>query len=251
MDYEVYLLEQLNKVKNSLQMDDIVIEIAEEQSFVKMDKLTPDTIYVVVKYLESDLTWYDKTTPIQLIILSEQDSLDKAKIIFNKFANDKNWEVIISGTTYMKTQYNSPVVLNNYAEVSFGYRSVLFMSGVLITMENVVDVTEVKIDNKDVKPLGFTLSYAMATNTQQKVGEGIASSVKTVSTLSIAMTIPLISCDLVTKVINIINESLFGNDNFTVAFSLGTAISKNMKLTSAQINTAPDAVPSLNLGFTR
>lgn len=257
-NFETHLIAGLNHAKNALRLldienelkfDDITIKISEEQNFAKMNKLTPDTVYVVIKYLSSDIQWYSKTTPIQLLVLSEQDSLERAKMILDKFTIDNNWEAIIDGTTYIKAQYSSPVVLNNYVEVSYGYRSVLYVSGTLSIMENIVDVKNVKIDNNEVKPLSFSLSYVMSTNTQAKSAEAIANSVKTVSTFSISMSIPMVDSDLVDKVMDILGEVKTGNDTFAVSFNCGIAISKNMKLTSAQIITAPNAVPSLNLGF--
>jgi len=252
-DFESHLFNKLTAAAVELGYDDITIYVSEEQNFAKMDKFTPDTIYVVIRYLSSSIEYYAETMPIQLLVLSEQNSLEKAQTILGKFANENNWAVITEGGTYIKQQYNSPVVLNNYVEVAYGYRSVLYVTGTLYIMENVVDVTDVTIDNEELKPLSFNISYSMSTNTQQLPTEEIASSLKTVSTFAITMTLPMRELSdhpgLVTKIMQIMNEDLTGNTAFSVSFNCGLQITKTMRLISAQITTAPNQVPGLQIGF--
>ena len=263
-DFKQYLANKLAAIAVELDFrtedgkpDPVNISVANEQNFAKIEKLEPNNIYVVIKYLSSDIQYYTETMPLQILVLSEQNSLDKAKLIMNKFANENNWQVLVENGTYIKQQYNSPVVLNNYVELGFGYRSVLYVTGTLSIMENVVDVTDVKIDEDDVKPLAFNMSYSMSTNTQQLPSEEIASSMKTVSTFAITMTIPMIASDLVTKIMEIIDEQEDGNVSFDISFDCGLynqdesahPITKTMRLISAQVTTAPNQVPGLQLGF--
>lgn len=263
-DFETYLITKLNMIKDDLGLD-INIYAAVEQNFAKMEQPSPDDIYIVIKYLSSSIQFDAETMPIQILVLSEQDSLDKAKMLMNKFANDYNWQIITDNGTWIKQQYSSPVVLNNYIEVGHGYRSVLYVSGTLYIMENIVDVKNVTIDDKPVTPLSFNVSYSMSTNTQQLANVYIASSVKTVSTFALTMTIPMLESELVDKVLNILKETdntnntdidvseriqYDGNNTFNVSFVCGSVtINKNMKLISAQITTAPNQVPGLQLGF--
>lgn len=258
-DFETYLLGRLEHIKDTLTgFEDVQIFISEEQNFAKMDELTPDSIYIVIKYLSSSIEYYAETMPIQILVLSEQNSMEKAQILMNKFTETYNWNVIEENNTYIKQQYNSPVVLNNYVEVGYGYRSVLYVTGTLFIMENVVDVQNLTIDGNTVKPLSFNIAYSMSTNTQQLPDKWIATSMKTVSTFSISMSIPMIESDLVEKVLNILNEvndtesniEYNGNNDFAFSFTLGVNFSKShMKLISAQIITAPNQIPSLQLGF--
>ena len=254
MDYnfESYLLNKLLRANVELKTN-LKIYVSEEQNFAKMDKLEPDAIYVVVKYLSSSIQYYTETTPIQILVLSEQNSLDKARMLMNKYATENNWVIDEDGTTYVKHQYNSPVVLNNYVEVGYGYRSVLYVTGTLFILENIIDVSEVKIDNEAIEPLSFNMSYSMSTNTQQLPNEEIASSQKTVSTFAITMTIPMIGSTLATNIMKIIDQQETGNKEFTISFKCGLAepITKAMKLISAQITTAPNQIPGLQIGFMR
>lgn len=273
-DFERYLTEKLGNIVNVLNFTDedgnpetVNVIVTEEQLFAKMEKLIPNNIYVVIKYLSSNIEYYTETLPLQLLVLSEQNSFKKAEMIMNKFATDNNWQIIIDDGTHIKQQYNSPVVLNNFVEVDYGYRSVLYVTGTLFIMENVVDVTDVEIDDEKLKPLSFNLAYSMSTNTQQTANEEIASSLKTVSTFAITMTIPMRELKthpgLITNVMKIINETETGNKAFKVSFKCGLydrnqesqtygqtePIIKYMRLISAQIITAPNQVPSLQLGF--
>lgn len=265
-NFEDYLFNKLSRIAVELNTG-VNIYISEEQNFAKMNELEPNNVYVVIKYLSSSIEYYAETMPIQILVLSEQNSFEKAQMIMNKFANDNNWQAIVDNGTHIKQQYNSPVVLNNYVEVSYGYRSVLYVTGTLYIMENVVDVTNVKINNEDLKPLSFNISYSMSTNTQQLPNEEIASSLKTVSTFAVTLTIPMRelkdSPGLITDVMEIIDETTTGNKEFELSFNCGLynrdelsqtygqaiPIIKTMRLTSAQIITAPNQVPSLQLGF--
>lgn len=257
-DYETYLLEKLTQIKNNFAFEeDVNIFVNKEQNFAKIDKVTPNSIYIVIKYLSSSIEYYTETMPIQILVLSEQNSLEKAQMIINKFAETYNWNVIEENGTYIKQQYNSSVVLNNYVEVSYGYRSVLYITGTLFIMENVVDVKEIVIDGYGpYKPLNFNIAYSMSTNTQQLSNKQIATSRKTVSTFAITMSIPMvhidnnISDDVVSRAINILNGDENGDDAFQIEFTLDTVtFNKDMRLISVQIITAPNSVPSLQLGF--
>ena len=263
-DFEAYVFEKLSAIAVELRFEDLKIYVSEEQTFAKIDTLEPESIYVVIKYLSSDIQYYTETMPIQLLVLSEQNSLEKAKMIMNKFANDNNWHVEIDGGTYIKQQYNSPVVLSNYVEVGFGYRSTLYITGTLYIMENIIDVTDIKIDSVAIKPLNCNISYSMSTNTQQLPNIEIASSEKTVSTFAMTLTIPMRELKsepgLIRKVMSIIAEQISGNIKFKISFKCDVyetvqdvetevPVEKDMKLISAQIITAPNAVPSMQLGF--
>ena len=257
-DFESYLFNKLSNIAVGFNFEEpVTIHVSEEQNFAKMDKLTPDSIYIVIKYLSSSIEFYTETMPIQILVLSEQNSLDKTKMILEKFTEQNNWQVIEEGTSYIKQQYNSPVVLNNYVEVGHGYRSVLYVTGTLYIMENIVDVKNVKIDGHGpYKVLNFNISYSMSTNTQQLPNKKIATSVKTVSTFALTMSIPMVHPDpdreykdLVDRVIDIMKGEENGNDEFTIAFNCGSDFAKEMRLISAQIITAPNSVPSLQVGF--
>lgn len=251
-NYENFLIEKLNRVKADLGFD-INIDVSSEQAYAKKKNFAPNTLFVVVKYLSSDITFGAKTQPVQVLCISEENALDMAKALLGKFAEDFNFFSAITDGIFAKHQYSTPVVLSNFNEIGIGKRSVLYFTGAINILEDVIDINELKVDNSSIEHLGFNFSYQMTPNTQQFVNDNIAKSIKTTSALTIGFTTPFVENNLTAKVINIINGTNDGNDDFAISFNLGdTPFSNfNYKLTSVNIVTAPDDVPSLRLNFIR
>jgi len=251
-NFEDFLNTKLVNIARNLNLD-VNISVSSEQTFANNKNSDPDTIYIVVKYLTSDIQFNAETAPVQILALSEQDSLDKTKMILNKFSIDNNWQVIIDNGTYIKQQYTSPVVLSNFNEVGRGMRSVLYITGTLTIMENVLDIKKLEIDGVEYKPIGFNISYSMSVDTQPVQDKEIATSSKTVSTFAASFTLPMIESDFVNDVLDILDEELQGNENYTVkiTFQNEKVITKDMKIISAQIITGINQVPSLQVGLLR
>lgn len=252
-DYEYFITEKLNQIKNTNNYD-INIEVASEQAFAKIKTFKPNTIYVIIKKLASTLTYNITTQPVQILTIAEQNQLDITKALLESFVNTYNWDAKPYGTTYVKQQYSSPVVLSNFNEVSYGYRSIVYVTGTLYVMENVVDIYSLEIDGTEYKPLTFGFSYQMTGNTQAVGTSILAETVKSVATFTVTLSVPLLNDDLCNKVRQIMNGTLSGNTNFLfeITYTIGTAnIESNMKLINAQLQTAPNTAPSLNLSFMR
>lgn len=258
-NYENYIISELIAIQKEEGLSDYNFKIETEQAFIKRKDYNENTIYIVIKYLADTKSVSSTMQPIQFLILTEQNSLDVTKVLFDKFATSHNWTVAPdTGTEYIKQQYTSPVVLSNFNPVLYGYRSVMYMTATLYIMEDIVDFGKVSIttDNEEVEvdAINLALSYSMSTNTQQIKSEEIASSEKTVSTLSITLSIPMKSSTLITKILGIINETEEGNDDFVIKLYEDSddstpTISKTMKLISAQITTAVNQIPSIQIGF--
>ena len=252
-DYEYFITEKLNQIKNTNDYD-INIEVASEQAFAKIKTFKPNTIYVIIKKLASTLTYNITTQPVQILTIAEQNQLDITKALLESFVNTYNWTTDLDETTYIKQQYSSPVVLSNFNEVSYGYRSIVYVTGTLYVMEDVVDIDTLEIDGTEYKPLTFGFSYQMTGNTQAVGTSILAETVKSVATFTVTLSVPLLNDDLCNKVRQIMNGTLSGNTNFLfeITFTTGTAnIETNMKLINAQLQTAPNTAPSLNLSFMR
>ena len=190
------------------------------------------------------------------MILSESDSLEFARTLFNTFAKDYNWQLAQeSGTsTYVKQQYSAPVVLSNFQEEGYGFRSTLYMTGTLYIMENVLDFTDFKIDAKDIKPLNVTFTYTMTPNAQQLKSstDNISISVKSTSGIGLSFVIPPIYPELVSKCSLIMKGTNTGNEDFAVSFKIGsTEFSYNMKLVSATFVSAPNQIPNMSIGLAK
>lgn len=265
-DYNELLRKQLYTLQEKLGLSEYNFVVDSEQAFVKYDNLKENTIYVLTRKLQNDIQFGVDAQPVQILILSENNSLDVAKTFFGEFARTYNRQVYSNEDIWVKQQYTDPVVLSNFNTINFGYRTVLYISVQLYIMEDVVDLKDLKIDNVKYTVLTRDLSYSMTPNTQQmsQAGDFISKSVKSVSGLSISITLPVISSALITKVLNIIDEnddestdlsdsqSFGGNENFYFDFYLGDYHfeNKKMKLIACNIGTAVNNIPAIRLGFT-
>lgn len=183
-DFENYLRQELKSDK---------IIVLEEQMFAKHEEFEPEKIYVVTKYLTSSIEYGAETQPVQILILSEQNGLQEAKDLFDTFTQTHNWLASNFNGTFVKQQYTSPVVMSNFNEVSYGYRSVLYVSATLYIMNNVADVEYLALKGVPIKPLNFTWSYTMTGNTQPIGNELIASTVKNIATFQCTLSIPILT----------------------------------------------------------
>ena len=271
-DYNALLSQQLYSLQATLGLSDFEFFVDSEQSFLKEKDLKPNSIYVLTKELQSDKSIGVDTQPVQILVLTEQDSLEIAKAFFSKFAEAYNFKAItqtyeendVQHSIWVKQQYSDPVVLSNFNTISYGYRSVMYVSATLYVMYDVVDLKNLKIDGETVNALTFDLAYNMSPNTQQLGGtEFISKSVKSVSTMAITVTIPVVKSDLTEKVLKIMDEadatttdqsdaqSYGGNENFYFDFYLGDYHfeSKKFKLTVADFGAAVNDIPAIRLGF--
>ena len=151
-NYEEKLIEYIAQAQRDSGLgEDYIFEVCTEQIFAKLSTLTPNTIYVVVKYLSSTNTLNAVQQPIQLIISCEQNQIQASQIIFSKLVASHNFEAIIENGTYVKQDYREPVVLSNFNEVSYGYRTIMYISATLFIMENVIDVNDLTIATNDYR----------------------------------------------------------------------------------------------------
>lgn len=280
-DFNKYLAEQIGDVQRDLSLENFVIEVCDEQTFVKMKFLKENTIYVVTKYLTSTITIDAKTQPVQIMILSENNSLEAAKLIFSTFADRNNFQVVMDGNTYIKQQYTQPVVLSNFNEVAYGYRSVLYISCTLLIMDDLLDIytldsngeqvrntIKIKTGSQDyevVNVLAFNFSYSMTPNTQPIPPSRLSTSVKSVATFGINFVIPPKGKYAETKTtpttfvgfLKVMNEIMVGNTSgntsFIVDFYFGDTHFQNvsMKMISAMLNSGPDKIPGIQIGLLR
>lgn len=252
-DFETFLTEQLNIINNEKGYG-LNFEISNEQAFAKLKSFDPNTIYIIIKYLGSSIEYDIETQPIQIMCIAEQNSLDLSRDILDTYAKKFNWSVKLDLETgfYLKQEYSSPVVLSNFNSVGYGYRSVIYLTATFYMMENVIDLEELEIDEGHYKPLSFSLTYQMAGNTQPVGDEYLSKTVKNSSTLSISMTVQMLNNDFVNKVLQIANGDLSGNTEFDFSFYIGDNLfSAGLKLISLAFATAPNNVPTIQLGFMR
>ena len=257
-DYESKLREYIVNAQRDSGLDNYIFDIVNEQDFLKMSELVPEHIYVVIKYLTTSETLNATTQPIQILIMCEQNQVQVSQIIFSKIVDVHNFEATLENGVFVKQDYRQPVVLSNFNEVSYGYRSILYVSATLLIMENVLDIKNLTIkvegeqDAENVKPISSGIAYSMTPNTQPIPPAKIATSVKSVATFSMSLVVPLISDYVfIGEIVKIMAGTKSGNTSFIISFTLGSTSFSNvsMKLTGVKIDTAIATVPSITIGL--
>lgn len=254
LSYKDWLYEKLVIIASDLGIEDYTFEVFDEQDFAKKGSLKPKCITVILKFLSDTKIFSARVQPVQMLIIGEQNSIKVANIVFSKFAETYNWyqDIDFVKKENTKMQYTNPVVLNNFNVIGVGYRSVLYISASLYILENVVDVSLLSIDGNYIEFISFNISYAMSGDSKPFPDQELATTIKSVSTLSFTLVIPSVSSDLINKVAKVMNGSISGNSTFAFVFNLGGAsFSLDMKLTGATFGTAPNQTPSIQLGFTK
>lgn len=253
-NYQNFIALELETIKQEKEYDFNII-VATELAYAKTTTFAPNTIYVIIKMLASDLTYNIRQQPLQIMVVTEQNRIDQTKDLMETFVSRNNWTSSIENGVYTKQQYNTPVVISNFNEIGYGYRSLIYINGILQIMEDIVDIEEFKIDTIEYKPLGLGISYQMSGNTQALSDTKIAVTEKNMSTLSLTFTLPLTKSTFTNDILKIIGEIESGNKNFAVSLKFNTdtptIISTTMKLISASIETAPNQAPSLKIGLMR
>ena len=151
-DYQNWMRDRLNEVKNSLDFNDYAIEVFNEQDYAKRRSILPKTITVITRFLASSMIFNVKTQPIQILIVAEENGLATANSILSKFCEQWNFVTTKESTTAVKHQYSTPVVLNNFNLIGMGLRSVLYISANLNILDNLLDMTDIKVN---LDPLSF------------------------------------------------------------------------------------------------
>lgn len=264
-NYVNYLYQQILVCKQDLGLN-VDIQVANEQQYVKRKTYASNTIYVVVKFLTATLDSGVKNQPIQLVILSEENQLDNAQMLFNSLAARINLTEIVLDNAKIKQTINSPVVMSNFVEIGSGKRSLMYMTGELIIIDGSIDVSNLTIQvgaiSTRIRPDSFSYSYQMQPNTEQHANDPLAKSEKSSAVVSVGMIIPLASEE---SNYNAIIESLLkesggkksgvtqdGNTPYQLTFELfGVNFEYEMKLTSLNFSTGRRNQPALQVGFTR
>lgn len=261
-NYENYLKNQLITLQEDLGLE-VGIEVCEEQMFMKIKEYFPNTIYCVLKYLSTTIQFGAVVRPIQIMIMSEANQLNNAKILFDSLANNYNWVTVIEGSTYVKQQYSSPVVLSNFNDVSYTFRSILYISTTLIEMNDVVDIqggfnigfvdengNEQLVEG--LQPISQQFQYVAGADTQPVGNFRISETIKSVSTFSLTLIVAPTNNAFLQQCLKISKGTVSGNTKFNIAFTIGgVPFDYDMVLTTFNHNSAINEIPGISIGLMR
>lgn len=110
------------------------IDISEEQQFFKNNKRNPGTIYIVVKFSSGSIDFGQVNLPISIQAIAEQDKNEVCQTLLLEFCHKYNlkWD----NDRTIRQAYQAPYVLSNFNEVFEGFRSLLYLNGVILLTSN-------------------------------------------------------------------------------------------------------------------
>lgn len=256
--YKEWLFNRLNEIRVDLEFDNYNIEVFNEVDYTTKESLEPNTISVLIKYLQDSKLFTATAQPIQILILGEENSLQAANSIFTRFEELYNLSVInnLFTNTYIKQEYTNPVVLSNFNVVGIGYRSVLYISATLFILEGVIDLTDLQLYNaakeeyEDINAIATSLGYSMTPDTQAFSTEKIAISTKSVSTMAFTVSVPCVKSEITDRALKIMNKVSSGNEVFSFKFNIGDiSFTQDFKLLGCDFVSAVNQIPSISLRF--
>lgn len=118
------------------------VEVSNEQFFSKKSFLEPDKIYIVVKFENANFDIGQILLPITINVASEQNKLDVCQKLLFDFSEQFTLKTIPDDNDFIKQIWNTPNVINNFNEVSYGYRSLLYTTGTIIIGKNSSPLSE-------------------------------------------------------------------------------------------------------------
>ena len=253
IDFRTYLINQLGQIITDFSYDFNLV-VSEEQSYFEKGEITSNTLVVVYKFL-SGLQQFDSTSlPVQIMMLSEQNALDKAKNIMEAFSASKNLTSFSIDSDYVKQSYSTPVVMTNYLGVGAGYRSLIYISGTLVITESVKDFTSITIGGVVTKVQGLQVSYSASPSTVPlpDVNTELAQSTKQIAVLTLSFSLPLLNTNFCNNLLGMLNGSYSGATKISVSIVFGgTTITHNYLVSQLSINAQPGQIPQLLVGMVR
>lgn len=259
-NYKNWLKEKIAFICQDLGISDLRFDIVDEQEYAKINYYSPETIYIVIKKYNANVEYKTTIQPIQILVLSEEFSLESITMILNKFVNDYQYHITDiknenNSYTYIKHVYQKPAVMTNFIEVGAGRRSVLYIPVTLTILEDNISLIrdlKVRVGNgefESIKALSLSIAYNMQGNTQQLPSKHLSETVKSVAITSLSFTVQAISdSNFIENVLEVMFGNISGNISYTFELTGNKTIV--MKLNNVTYSDAPDSAPSLQLGFT-
>lgn len=166
MSYKQYIENALQELTKKYK-----IKVVEEINF----NYNPEDneILVVIKELTGSIIGDVKFMPIQFNVFSAANEVNGTFDLLENFvANYSNSHTMI-GLDYVKQDYSTPVVANNFLQIGHSKRTELFVSGTLLVTKNISDVTKVYINGKEINYTSVIFTYGTQPNTAKTTEENL------------------------------------------------------------------------------
>lgn len=261
MKYENYLLDELNKVRADLKLNEVTIKVIPERSF-KLPK-EQNVLLFVVKKLTGAFVLNVKTTPVQVICYSELNTFSIAQQICEYFVklhhqesfhdtieNEKGEEV----EALIKQDYDTPVMLRAILPTDIGFKASMYFFGSYTICEGIADIKNIYMAYRsgvqtrweEVKYIDTSITYAAVVNTNKVRGQELSTSLKQEAGLTLNMTIMNNDSRFCQRVNSIMLGESSGNSKFRLRFELnGTTYTKDFTLDNASLSVDRVSAPGL------
>jgi hypothetical protein len=253
ISYKDILLNGLNQLLVDFELD-YVIKVFDEKSYTD-DVLDPKTITVVIKYLTGTILYTSTILPIQFMVMTEENSIGVAKMLFESYAQTNNFVSVTIGNDFVKQAFSTPTIVNNFNGVGLGFRSVMFMNATLTITGNVVDLTDLVIDGVSTKVINASISYNADPDNQPFPNDKLNTSIKRFANFMLSVQLPYTNSVFCKKVVDIMRGDVSGNTKFSVAFTLSQnpvlTFTQSLLMTASIFNTTAGDLPTLQISFMR
>lgn len=250
MDICNWLRNRLIEINKNLEFN-LTFEVYEEQNYIKPN-LDKNKISVAIKQLSSVRVYETLVQPIQIMVLSEENSLMYARLVFEKLSEMYNYFQVKESNNAIKFNISNPAVLQNYNVIGSGLRSVLYVSMSLVILENISDLEELKIDGENIKFISSNLGYGASFDTVQKPTKEIAESRKVGGSFNMNIALSCTNTNFITKCLKVmfgdttVNPYVTAN---TIKIGNVTSSGKVLQIQSVSFGAAINDVPTLLVGL--
>ena len=126
--------------------------LSNEQQYVKNKNREPNTIYIVVKFMNATVTYGQTVLPININALGEENHIEVCQRLLLEFAQTFTLsdEITIpssesgDGSNYIiKQVWNAPQIMSNFNSVYKGFRSLFYMSGTFLLGKDSLPITNI------------------------------------------------------------------------------------------------------------
>lgn len=189
-----------------------------ERQIIKHKDRKPNTIYLVVKFLQSNRDHGQQIQPITINALSEHNSIDVCHKFMTDFSAEFNLVAFEKGDYSIRQTVTSPTAINAFNEVYDGYRSLFYISGTFLIGKNSNPITGIAISWGDQEEevidfLNASWAYDAQIDSQPFYGTNNYNlSVAKTATLSVSFSLYMIGSAFCDKILS----SVFNEDNEAV-----------------------------------
>lgn len=238
------------------------IVLTNEQQYVKERDSSHNVIYIVVKFSEGTKDNGQLQQPVLINAVGENNSVNACQRLLHDFAQRFTVDYPaqnINGTV-IRQAFSTPMIMQNFNNVTDGYRSLFYMSGIFFVGFDINLIEQIEWFNGEewekIPFLNSGINYSAQVDPRATYGtNNFTRSVATIRTLSLSMTVYNTTSAFNKKVLGVMygESSVDTIFNFKITYSDEEIGSKElrMRLVSTGDTQQIRAFPARALTFTQ